>query len=185
VNILNLLLYQKLHNQILIYIEDFEDIIVAHPNIYSEDLVLLGIDIYKCQPDYLLSNPNINISNKEIFDNIMFNTDYYFVTSTKFMSYPRITESDIIYFIDRYIAYYVIENSKYYRDYNEDIFKWMARNPNLTEYALSLIINASQIDDDISRHKIHDIDWIAVFNNPNISIKYIEKIFRKHPDLFA
>ena len=172
-----------LRQQQRIDIYSYTDIIVTHPNVYREDLVSMGIDIYECRPDYLLSNPNINISNKEIFDNIMFNTDYDFVTSTEFMSYPQIMESDIIYFIDRYIADYVIENSKYYRD--DTIFKWMARNPNLTEYALSPIIKASQIDDDISRHKIHVIDWIAVFNNPNISIKYIEKIFRKHPDLFA
>jgi len=174
-----------LRQQHRIDIYSYTGIIVTHPNIYREDLVSMGIDIYECQPDYLLSNPNINISNKEIFDNIMFNTDYDFVTSTEFMSYPQIMESDIIYFIDRYIADYVIENSKYYRDYTGDIFKWMARNPNLTEYALSLIINASQIDEDISRHKIHVIDWPAVFSNPNISIKYIEKLFRKHPDLFA
>ncbi len=79
-----------LRQQHRIDIYSYTGIIVTHPNIYREDLVSMGIDIYECQPDYLLSNPNINISNKEIFDNIMFNTDYDFVTSTEFMSYPQI-----------------------------------------------------------------------------------------------
>jgi len=154
----------------------YPDNIVAHPNVYREDLESVNLDIYRCEPDYLLSNPNINISNKEdIFDKIMFNPpENRNAPSTEFMSYPRITESDIVYFIDRYMEGYI--------DETDEIFEWMARNPNLTESALSLIIKASQIDN-IS--KIYDIDWIAVFNNPNISIKYIEKIFRKHPDLFA
>jgi len=167
------------------YVRDYEDIIVTHPNVYREDLVLLGLDIHECEPDYLLSNPNMVISNKEdIFDKIMFNHENI-EPSTEFLSYPRITESDIIYFINRYMAGYIDHNTYTWDDEAGEIFEWMARNPNLTESALSLIIKASQIDNDISRHKIHDIDWIAVFNNPNISIKYIEKIFRKHPDLFA
>ena len=154
----------------------YTDYMSAHPNVYREDLESVNLDIYRCEPDYLLSNQNMNISNKEdIFDKIMFNPpENRNAPSTEFMSYPRITESDIVYFIHRYMTGY--------NDESEEIFEWMTRNPNLTESALSLIIKASQIDN-IS--KIYDIDWIAVFNNPNISIKYIEKIFRKHPDLFA
>ena len=168
-----------------INISVYEDIIVTNPNVYREDLVLLGINIYECQPDYLLSNPNMVISNKEdIFDILMFNRDN--IESVEFLSHPRIIESDIIYFINRYLSYILNKDIEHCYDWDQsDIFKWLVRNPNLTEYALSLIIKASQLDNDISQHKIHDIDWIAVFNNPNISIKYIEKIFRKHPDLFA
>ena len=205
--IIKSIIIPEINNMRDMTIHAYEDIIVTNPNIYREDLVSLGINIYKCQPDYLLSNPNMIISNKEdIFDKIMFspentNGSSTKFLSTKFLSYSRITESDIIYVVNRYMAGYIddtkynwVSDTKYNRasntkynwgNNNEDIFTWMARNPNLTEYALSLIIKASQIDNDISRCKIHDIDWIAVFNNPNISIKYIEKIFRKHPDLFA
>ena len=178
---------QQDQNQNIMYISEFEDIIVANPNVYREDLVLLGINIYECQPDYLLLNTNMNISNKEIFDNIMFNREYDNTVSFKFLSYPRITESDIIYFIDRYISYISNEDTAYNWDCPEYIFKWITRNPNLTELALSHIINASKVneDHDTLLRKVYDIDWPAVFNNQNISIKYIEKVFRNNPDLFA
>lgn len=174
-------------DQNIMYIREFEDIIVTNPNVYREDLVLLGINIYECQPDYLLLNTNMNISNKEIFDKIMFNREYDNVFSFKFLSYPRITESDIIYFIDQYISYISKEDITYNLDCPEDIFKWITQNPNLTELALSHIINASKVneDHDTLRRKIYDIDWPAIFNNPNISIKYIEKVFRNNPALFA
>ena len=136
------------------------DEFISHPNVYLEDILAIGIDLNTYNnPRSILSNPNLPIpSINQITDN------YY--EECIFLSNSRIT-NDII---DKYM-----DNPDWF-----DNMESITTNPNMTQLQFKRIIKYCECQGLLCK-----IDWIAVFNNPNISIKYIEKIFRKHPDLFA
>jgi hypothetical protein len=155
--------------------------LITHPSIYLEDLKLFGINIYEtADPEWILNNPNNLIPNKEIFDKMVFTTCKKRCEQFTFLKHIKINKDDMNYFLDLYIKYNNNGSSRCVTANKH--FTHISNNPNLDNYILERIINIIAID---TCFTLRDIDWIAVFNNPNISIKYIEKIFRKHPNLFA
>lgn len=164
-------------------LRDYEDTILAHPNIYLQDLELFGINIYECEPDNIILNPNTLISNKEMFDRIVFAEDCGICNLSKYLSNSKITESDIDYFLDLYTRFNLTEHETCSCNLNDNIFGRLTKNPNMNKRLLKRIIEIIKIDKENLTLSL--INWLSIFNNPDIPIKYIEKVFRNNPDLFA
>jgi hypothetical protein len=155
----------RVHNLNLSLYNDF----ISHPNVYLEDTLMLNIDLNRYKYDIVLSNPNLPVPDINLMIKYI-NTDNNYIMDCDFISHPRITANMIDVIINQNIINQNIKIS--------NIMRYITRNPNMTQLQLKRIIKYC---DDI----YNDIDWLSVFNNTNISIKYIKHIFAHNTKLFA
>jgi hypothetical protein len=130
---------------------------------------MLNIDLNRYKYDIVLSNPNLPVPDINLMIKYI-NTDNNYIMDCDFISHPRITANMIDVIINQNIINQNIKIS--------NIMRYITRNPNMTQLQLKRIIKYC---DDI----YNDIDWLSVFNNTNISIKYIKHIFAHNTKLFA
>jgi hypothetical protein len=137
---------------------------ISHPNVYLEDIHMLNIDLNKYSPKTIISNPNLPVPD---IDQII---KYYDITGdgNTIIDNARITAD----MIDKFMCY----NDWVY--YTIDI----TRNPNMTQMQFERIIDYCEN----TYYNIYKyIDWLSVFNNTNISIKYIKHIFAYNTEMLA